>query len=273
MKIYVGSPVYRGSEVEHQEAMMGLVELVRRDPDIQMERATVCGDADVGRARNVAATAFLEKSDAEIFLTIDDDIFFKPEEALSLCKKCYNGYHVIGGMYMTKGILNVQPAILLADNEAFTFQPGEKPLKTQFLSTGFMAMHRKVFQKLTKHPEVRYCMKTSRSPFYTFYLQKTIPWPDDENLYLSEDWAFCQRAREMGFDIWLDPSVRLGHIGKYVYRLEDLLEAHLSPCPVRLTRDSKGCICAEGLIPEGDEGLLPQYRGQGKEPTLATRQK
>jgi glycosyltransferase involved in cell wall biosynthesis len=273
MKIYVGSPVYRGAEVEHQESMFALIELVRRDPDIQMQRATIKGDADIGRARNVAATNFLEQSDADIFLTIDDDIWFSPEDALTLCKKCYNGYNVIGGLYMTRGILNVQPAILLADNEAFTFQPDEKPLKAQFLSTGFMAMHRKVFEKMTKHPEVRYCMKTSKTPFYTFYLQKTIPWPNDENLYLSEDWAFCQRAREMGFDIWLDPTIRLGHIGKYIYRLEDLLEAHIKPCPVRLTRDPEGHLTAEALIEPGDEGLLPDYRGRGMEATLANKRK
>lgn len=30
---------------------------------------------------------------------------------------------------------------------------------------------------------------------------------------LGEDLAFCQRATEMGFEIWAEPSVRLGHIG------------------------------------------------------------
>lgn len=30
---------------------------------------------------------------------------------------------------------------------------------------------------------------------------------------LGEDLAFCQRVTEMGFEIWAEPSVRLGHIG------------------------------------------------------------
>src|SRR3970282_2168705 len=29
--------------------------------------------------------------------------------------------------------------------------------------------------------------------------------------YLSEDWAFCERARQCGFQIWADPSIILQH--------------------------------------------------------------
>lgn len=36
-----------------------------------------------------------------------------------------------------------------------------------------------------------------------------------------EDLAFCLRARQMGFSIWADPSVRLGHIGHNTIWPED----------------------------------------------------
>lgn len=36
-----------------------------------------------------------------------------------------------------------------------------------------------------------------------------------------EDLAFCLRAREMGYHIWADPSVRLGHIGHNAVWPED----------------------------------------------------
>ena len=36
-----------------------------------------------------------------------------------------------------------------------------------------------------------------------------------------EDLAFCLRAREMGYRIWADPSVRLGHIGHNAVWPED----------------------------------------------------
>ena len=36
-----------------------------------------------------------------------------------------------------------------------------------------------------------------------------------------EDLSFCLRAREVGTEIWCDPSVKLGHIGVAYYRLDE----------------------------------------------------
>ena len=74
MKIYVGSPIYRDVVVEHHDAMWMLQALVNKTPSVELVKATVRGDADVGRARNVAASGFLE-SDADVLLTIDGDIW------------------------------------------------------------------------------------------------------------------------------------------------------------------------------------------------------
>jgi len=34
---------------------------------------------------------------------------------------------------------------------------------------------------------------------------------------LGEDYAFCQRWRDMGGKVWLDPSIRIGHIGSKMF--------------------------------------------------------
>ncbi len=39
--------------------------------------------------------------------------------------------------------------------------------------------------------------------------------------YLAEDYAFCERARQCGFKIMADTSIRLWHIGEYAYGWED----------------------------------------------------
>ena len=269
MKVYIGSPVYRDVVVEHHEAMANLSAKVREEPDIELVRATVRGDADVGRARNVAASGFL-RSDADVFLSIDADIYFTAQDAINLCRKCADGYDIIGALYMTRGIKNVQPAQLLGVGNQVTFLPGEKPVPVKYLATGFMAVHRKVFEKLTEHPEVKLCMQSTPHPFYTFYLQKTIPWPNDVNLYLSEDYAFCHRAAEMGLQVHLDPTVRLGHVGHYLYRLEDMVEVHIKPCPIRLTAQESGMKC-EALMDPGDEGLLEEYRDRAGTEALMPR--
>jgi hypothetical protein len=35
--------------------------------------------------------------------------------------------------------------------------------------------------------------------------------------YMGEDFLFCDRARELGFDVWIDPSISLGHMGVQEY--------------------------------------------------------
>lgn len=254
MKIYLGSPVYKDVVVEHHESMQYLSALLRQTPGVELIRATVRGDADVGRARNVAASMFLQ-SNADVLLTIDGDIWFGAHDALNLCGQCLNQYPIIGGLYMTRGGLNAQPAQLLGIGNQVTMQPGERPVPVEFLATGFMAVRREVFEKLTEHPEVKLCMQSTDTPFWTFYLQKTIPWPNDVNLYLSEDYAFCHRAREMGYDIHLDPSIRLGHVGQYTYTLEDMIAKRYKPCPIRLTPTESGTNI-EAMVPDGDAALL-----------------
>ena len=36
-------------------------------------------------------------------------------------------------------------------------------------------------------------------------------------LYPAEDFAFCQKARELGFEVWADGSIKVGHIGEFSY--------------------------------------------------------
>ena len=44
---------------------------------------------------------------------------------------------------------------------------------------------------------------------------------DNGHWYLGEDYAFCERARQCGFKIMADTSIRLWHIGEYAYGWED----------------------------------------------------
>jgi hypothetical protein len=39
--------------------------------------------------------------------------------------------------------------------------------------------------------------------------------------YMSEDYSFCERARQCGYKIMADTSIRLWHIGAYRYGWED----------------------------------------------------
>lgn len=56
-------------------------------------------------------------------------------------------------------------------------------------------------------------LKAVRERFNTCFL----PLPD-----LGEDLAFCKRASELGYAIWAEPAVKIGHIGQIVIYPDDV---------------------------------------------------
>ena len=43
-------------------------------------------------------------------------------------------------------------------------------------------------------------------------------------MYLSEDWALTERAREAGFHIYIDSTIKLKHAGRYEYDWNDFFQ-------------------------------------------------
>lgn len=217
MRIYLASAVYRTVEVPHHMAMLQLQEFCTKN-GIDLEVGCVRGDALVSRARSVAASAFL-RSGADVMLSIDADIRFRPVDAIALCQKALEK-QIIGALYMTRN-LNTQPALMLGDSEV-VFESSAEPVEVPFASTGFMAVTRPPLEAL--RATLPLCHESwGESAFWPFYMPYVVEWPGDGHVYLSEDWAFCQRAKDEGFKVWLDPSIRLDHHGDYAYQLEDLL--------------------------------------------------
>lgn len=235
MKIYVGSIVYRTVEVPHYDSMIRFHKLCQ-EAGIEVVEGIVRGDALVERSRSIAASAFL-RSDCDVMLSIDSDIWFRPVDAIALCQKAMEK-QVIGALYMTRS-LNTQPALMLPDHPVVLAGNAE-PVETPYVSTGFMAVARPPLEALQK--TLPLCHQTwGDSSFWPFYLPYVVEWPDDGHILLSEDWAFCQRVKDAGFPVYLDPSIRLVHHGDYGYTLEDLVRPPKpSATPLMLTRRDGG---------------------------------
>lgn len=242
MRIAVGSVVWREETVEYSQSMRAFLHLLDRQSDCSYVDFTVRGDALVSRARSIVASTFL-RSQADVLLTVDSDIWFRAEDALALCRKTVQ-HDIIGALYMTRNV-QTQPALMLP-NEPVTFSPDAKPVEVPYLSTGFMAVTRRVFNRLSE--SLPLCHKGwndrgADTSFWPFYLPLVVPNEVEGNFYLSEDWAFCHRAKEAGFKVWLDPSIRLGHVGSYMYTLEDLLRPQrMPPMPLVLERAEDGSL-------------------------------
>ena len=237
MRIYYGEICYNSVNPAHHDAVVSFaLECGRRG--ITVDRGVVVGDALVSRSRSIAASAFL-RSKADVLLTIDSDIWFRAADAIKLCEEAME-YDFIAGLYLTRG-LKKQSALLLPVDVPVIFQDDSKPVEVRYLSTGFMAVSRKGLEKTLEHSGLPHCHKGMShlgqdTSFYPLYMPFVVPADGpEENLYLSEDWALCERAKRAGFKMWLDPSIRLGHVGQEMYTMEDLLRpVKPEPKPIKL---------------------------------------
>lgn len=185
------------------------------------------GDALIDRTRSVNATRFLQnKSMGEVLLFIDSDIVFEPRDAITLAKLCNQGYPVIGGFYVTRNEDLPRPAIRLKPSEWTNFDASGEPIEIIYASTGFMAIHRKVLEDLAK--DLPLCNPGDNSELYPFFQPRAFDHGESEEVtgsgweYLSEDWAFCELARQKGYKIHLAPTVQVGHQGLRTFWVNDL---------------------------------------------------
>lgn len=164
-------------------------------------------DSHIVRIRNEMAAQFL-KSDHSHLFWLDADIEFKPEDIA----KVWNLQADIGvGCYAMKKVKEQWFAAwkdgkLVKDLDQFSGRPTEVDLA----GTGFMCIKREVLETLVKTSESYEGQNKIRC--YGLFMS-----PVNGDMLESEDYNFCRRAREAGFKIVLDPTVRLGHIGQYTY--------------------------------------------------------
>lgn len=180
------------------------------------------GDALIERSRARVATEFLLNTNDDILIFLDDDILIAPKDVQKLALVCKEkDLDILGAAYVTKDEDN--PAFTfrtLANEEDIPFGTNGGLNEIRMQATGCIAIQRRVFQEMVERGDAVLC-NNQNLQFYPFFTPMTRM-IDRHPVYLSEDWAFCERARELGFKVWLDTTIKVGHIGPKVYDWDDL---------------------------------------------------
>jgi predicted O-methyltransferase YrrM len=175
----------------------------------------VRGYSAVDAARNQMATDALAQRFDEL-IWIDSDIAFDPDDVDQL--RAHN-LPITCGIYPKKGPRQFA-CEFLPDTSTIGFGRHGGLVEIKYCGFGFTHTRREVFKTVQKQLRLPICNKRFESPLIPFFepmsvQEATGPWS------ISEDYAFCERARQCGFKIMADTRIRLWHVGPYRYGWED----------------------------------------------------
>lgn len=216
-KLMIGMPVGSGSL-----PWLTAVSLMNTVRACDKEGVSVKVEAPVGCsvvqwARSAVVNSFL-KTDCTHLFWIDADIVWTPDDFFRLV-----GFgavlDVVGATYPLKR----EPIELFVNfpNAGGTEYEanGLGCIKIESLGLGFTIMKRAVIEKVAAtKPTLRDALNGTEGRD-VFRVDRT-----SDGGARGEDVAFFADIREQGFDVWLDPSVNVGHVGMKIYR-SDVIDA------------------------------------------------
>lgn len=177
------------------------------------------GDSLISRARCMALFAFL-KSDCKWLFTLDDDIALPAQAMVKLIEADKD---MVGGLYRLKSqTVNRNPFAIRFLNE--DVHVGKDSVhEVQYVSTGCVMHKRSFIEKLvSQYEDLYFSENLTGRKVPALYLPFIY-----NHEYLSEDWAFCQRARDVGHKIYMHSGVQCGHWGLHNFKPSDLTKEEL----------------------------------------------
>ena len=203
----------------------------------ELVHGVVKDDALIERARSKAASHFLIDSEAgDVMLMVDHDISFEKGDLRYLAEKCAETGGIVAGIYPKRSFKEALRGMTFRIDEPTRFVVGQDRLiPATYVSTGFIAIHRDVVAHVAR------AMQPVIQGFYPMFLPIVLDTPHGHE-HLSEDWAFCERAKGMPVHIASKP--RLKHEGTYTYRMQDALTEPPGEARVELTHNSARVLVA-----------------------------
>lgn len=210
-RVFVGLPVMGGY---YPQMVSSLLQVVQENPGGH----ALCfkpyyNESLISRARSKIATEFLA-SDCDYLLSIDADLEF-PVEALD--RLVQHDLDIVAAPYSVKNI-PARWAVALGDAIP-TYVKGVLPVR--YVPGGFTLIKRRVFEAMATDA-LKFYEEADDKTYYAFYLPYLHTGESGKQAFLSEDFAFCQRARDLGFAVHCDFDVRLNHWGMYRFNVPEI---------------------------------------------------
>jgi len=190
----------------------------------------VGGFSAVDQGRNQLASEALHDGFAETMF-IDTDIGFEPDAVDRLRS---HKLPIVAGLYPQPAARSLA-CELLPETKKIVFGEDGGLIEVKYAAAGFLYVRREAYTAIRDKLTLPLCntrFGRGNWPFFQPYWveeqvagetgQGTGDTPNDvRHRYLTEDFAFCERARHVGLKIMADTTVRLWRAGSYGFGWED----------------------------------------------------
>jgi GT2 family glycosyltransferase len=170
---------------------------------------SMCLGADVLKGKY--QIPFQNTINYDYIMWIDSDIHFSYQQIFKMLKTMEQdkSLHILSGLYAMDGgthfaCVKKMDKRHFIKTGSFEFIPTNENLspllfKADYNGMGFMLVRKGVYEKLE----------------YPWFGPRYFEFQNENNQdiydFCSEDVAFCLNAKQKGFDLWIDPSIRIGH--------------------------------------------------------------
>jgi hypothetical protein len=193
----------------------------------------------ITRGRNKMVLKFLAEEHFTHLFWLDSDVVFTPESVFRLLLADRD---IVAGVYPMKsmhwpaeGLPNGMTRdqfetrytdypfnpIMKEGTRVSDYADSDGFIEVAEAPNGFMVVKRNVFlAMMQRYPELNYVPDgppghPQAHLHWRFYDCMVDP---DSGRYLSEDFAFCRRWRDMGGKVWADLHCKLGHLGQHMFQ-------------------------------------------------------
>ena len=152
---------------------------------------------------SVCHTLLAEPKFTHLMITSDDTVC---DDDL-IIKLVNDDKDIVSGVYRTRDAMTNGLAVYGLPGENFDeWMKAGALVERKYSNSQSMTIKREVIEKVVEaHPELDFLSETGETVHGIW-----MPYIKDKRIYC-DDWAFCQRATDLGFKCWIDFNVKLAH--------------------------------------------------------------
>ena len=216
-KIMVATPVYQTVHVEFCESLLRSQFALARQ-NLEMGWGRMVGLSARG-GRNVLVAEFLSRPELSHMMWIDADLSWPPH---AIGKLLTHDLPVVAGLYCTKTPELKWLCIPPGGGDQVHLR-ADGLFQVDGVAGGFVLVKREVYLAMVEAYPERHLYGSQEVP------EHLRPWlfdlhPEDlvDGFVQSEDYGFCRLWRQLGGEIWVDPSIQLGHHGMHKFTADPM---------------------------------------------------